>query len=658
MQRKNISRSGLIIATALLVSSSILISHAQDLTPEPSDEEINALKISFPIPELGNCNNKEECKTYCEDTSHMTECIAFAESHGLMKKEEADRARQFKSKFESGAGGPGGCKSPKECEAFCRNIDNIEACVAFAEEHGVKDKHIEQGKKILGYIKSGGKMPGNCSSKESCEAYCGDFSHAEECFAFAKNAGVAQEGDFEDGQEGRGAPSAEHFKKLMELTKSGETPGGCKSKTECETYCHEESHREECIAFGEKLGFIKPEQAERFRKSGFKGPGSCNSEESCRNYCNDPAHQEECFRFAEEQGFVSKEEVERMKEGVVRFKNEVQNIPPEVVECVKASVGEEVFTKIQSGTIPTPELSEKMHQCFEKMRSSMESKGSMDGREGQYGEGRSEGQVMPSNNLQREVEECVKMKLGDSFKNAEQGSGPSSEMETVMRACYENLRNKSPFDPNSINREGKAPDYEGEMMRNGEMSEEQKMMQKEMQIRKGPRMLGAPQEDHSTEGIYRQGFGPTLKPQQFPNSMTGAEMEAYKQKMMNGREGEMKRYEGAPIPLGPNEGGGGMMNQINPQMMSPEEQKMYTQTYPEGQRIDGQGFFSQQTPPSGFEQNQAPMMPLITPSAQQGGVDAPMSEPAPQPQSNAGSTNMRGNLLEAIKLLLTGVAIR
>src|SRR3989338_391085 len=51
--------------------------------------------ITFPVPELGNCTSKEQCKTYCDDPANHDSCIAFAESHGLMSKEEVKIAREI-----------------------------------------------------------------------------------------------------------------------------------------------------------------------------------------------------------------------------------------------------------------------------------------------------------------------------------------------------------------------------------------------------------------------------------------------------------------------------------------------------------------------------------------------------------------------------------
>ncbi|MBI4087630.1 MAG: hypothetical protein HY434_02255 [Candidatus Liptonbacteria bacterium] len=404
----------------------LAVAHAQTQTSEPTDEDVKASGITFPVPELGNCGSKDECRSYCNDQSNMEACISFAKSHGLMNKDEAERAEKFKTALRGGTT-PGGCTNPGQCQAFCGDVKNMEVCVKFAEEHGVKDKHIEQAKKVLNHIKSGGQTPGGCGSEQSCKQYCSDFSHAEECFEFAKKIGIVQargqagvrageRAGFEDEE----IPNEEQFQKFIQLAKSGETPGGCKSKDACESYCQGGNHMEECVAFGEKVGFVSAEEAQMMRKSGGKGPGGCNSRESCESFCNDPAHQEECFKFAEEHGFVKHEEVQRTKEGFVRLRAGLEQAPPEVAECLKAAVGENVLDNIQSGQItPGPEIGNSVKGCFDKF-------------------GHQSGSRQLFKDAPPEVSTCLKEKLGSEFAKVQSGeSMPSPETADTLRVCFQ-----------------------------------------------------------------------------------------------------------------------------------------------------------------------------------------------------------------------------
>ncbi|MDP2650819.1 MAG: hypothetical protein Q8P04_01865 [bacterium] len=351
----------LLILTASIVLSYTLIAQAQTDSAsspqaEPTDEEIATKGISFPIPELGNCGSKNECRAYCNEPVNISACIKFAQDHDLMNKEEATRAEKFREKLQGG-GGPGGCNSPESCKTFCGDPNNFETCVKFAEELGFKHEKSEKARKFV------------------------------------------------------------------ELVRQGETPGGCKSKEQCESYCQSETNKEECIAFGQKMGFIDERRAELFRKTGGKGPGDCNSEESCRAYCNDPGNQEACFKFAEEHGLIDKEKIQHAKEGFVRLRQGLENAPPEVAQCLKSVLGPNIIQDIQSGNLtPGPQIGERVRGCFEKF-----------GRQGDAREG--------FNQAPPEITACVKEKLGDVFEKIRSGEVmPTPEMADAFRICGEKLR--------------------------------------------------------------------------------------------------------------------------------------------------------------------------------------------------------------------------
>src|SRR3989338_7502825 len=132
--------AGIVLAGALVLSG-VILAQAQSNVPQgPSDAQIQSSGITFPVPELGNCADKQSCKTYCEDPAHGDACVAFAEKHGLMNKEEASQAKKFTKALA--AGGPGGCKSAQECESFCSSIANLEACMRFAKKQGIKNDQV------------------------------------------------------------------------------------------------------------------------------------------------------------------------------------------------------------------------------------------------------------------------------------------------------------------------------------------------------------------------------------------------------------------------------------------------------------------------------------------------------------------------------------
>jgi len=68
-------------------------------------------------------------------------------------------------------GGPGGCKSPEECQAYCQT--NPDACKGFTAPTQ------QQGGQGDGQGSFKGDSPGGCKSPEECTAYCKD--HPEAC---------------------------------------------------------------------------------------------------------------------------------------------------------------------------------------------------------------------------------------------------------------------------------------------------------------------------------------------------------------------------------------------------------------------------------------------------------------------------------------------
>lgn len=380
-----------------------------------TDGEPVPASITFPVAELGGCTSKAECKSYCDDTAHMDACVTFAEKHGLMNKSEVQRAKKFAGQLKSG-GGPGGCRSPRECDSFCSNLNNLETCLQFAESQGIQDEHFEEGRKIQTYLKSGGRMPGGCFSKESCEAYCGNFEHATECFEFAQKAGLAGPNDE------RGPKSPEQMRRIMELTQRGETPGGCKSKEQCDNYCGDQSHFEECITFAEKAGFMSAAEVQQIRKTGGKGPGGCSSRESCEAFCNNPDNREECFRFGQEHGLISEADVQNAKDGMIRLRQGLEQAPSEVVACLKATLGPNIIERIQAGDlVPGPQIGEQMKGCFEKFGESHRPREAMRG-------------------LPPEVKSCIQEKLGVAIEDIESGRVEMTpEKGDLMRVCFQSV---------------------------------------------------------------------------------------------------------------------------------------------------------------------------------------------------------------------------
>ncbi len=277
-----------ILITAAFVAAGLTISavaSAQTASTTPSN-------IAFPIAELGNCTDRDSCHAYCNIPANMQACTAFAQSHGLESSGDVQKAEQFAKLIKSGKG-PGGCTSPDSCNAYCSTIKNLNACISFAKTNGLTDSSIVQGEKLQIYLGSGGHTPGDCGSRDACEAYCSNQSHMQECMTFAKAVGLPM------GEGGPGGPNSippAMQQKFSQLLQANKTPGGCTTLNACLTYCNDPSHGSECESFGQAMGADNGQmqvRGEQGAQNGI-GPGGCNSDASCRAYCADPAHAAEC----------------------------------------------------------------------------------------------------------------------------------------------------------------------------------------------------------------------------------------------------------------------------------------------------------------------------------------------------------------------------
>lgn len=285
--------------------------------------------ITFPIADLGNCDSKESCRTYCEAEENKNACLSFAEKNGLMSRDEIEKAKKF-----MGQTGPGGCKGD-DCRKYCEDPANRDTCMEFALKNGIISKEeAERMKKFRKLENEDG--PGGCRG-ESCRDFCERPGNRKACFEFAKKNGLLsaeEEERFETGS------------KIEEAIEKSGGPGGCRTPEECKNFCHRPENVEACVEFGVKHGAVKEgevrkmlqefrenkdrfdemrgefesrrkefeERGKRFEAEsregrrafddkfegfmgrpdfGNEGPGGCKSREECESLCRD--NPEKCF---------------------------------------------------------------------------------------------------------------------------------------------------------------------------------------------------------------------------------------------------------------------------------------------------------------------------------------------------------------------------
>ncbi len=214
--------------------------HAQE--SNSSEQAVAKYNVTFPIAELGSCNNLAECKTYCDDPLHQTECVDFAKKKGFYK----EKTTAVKNAINNVAKAELGCDSQESCRQFCLEDENKQKCDEFAKKYNLGGGKLQDpGKKDI--LTKAQEILG-CASVNECKGVCEKEENKDKCDEFAKTVGL------KGGVEKKG-------------------PGGCTTKETCSTYCSDPNNFEECAKFGSP------------NNGGFKGPGGCNSEESCKSFC-------------------------------------------------------------------------------------------------------------------------------------------------------------------------------------------------------------------------------------------------------------------------------------------------------------------------------------------------------------------------------------
>lgn len=247
--------------------------------------------------------------------------------------------RQILAAKDSGVAFPGNCNTRQKCLEYCEAPENALECVDFAEAAGfISEDEAAQARIYIPLIQQG-LTPGKCDSEEACEAYCQEATHALECMEFAVEYEILPPDELEV------------LTKILPFMRAGTMPGGCTSKDECEAYCAEGDHFEECIDIGLAIGVIKPEEVELLRKSGGKGPGNCRSSEACEAFCTKPENQKECTDFAVKIGLITPEEAEQA-EAAGDVRQCFEEADEKIISCFVTNLGTEVFEQMKAGKMP------------------------------------------------------------------------------------------------------------------------------------------------------------------------------------------------------------------------------------------------------------------------------------------------------------------
>lgn len=147
------------------------------------------------------------------------------------------------------------------------------------------------------------------------------------------------------------------------------TPGGCHSPAECDAYCAEPAHRQECLDFigpsaagaaaaapvpgaGPSAGEPDAGRQEDPNRDQ-PGPGGCRGEMECAAYCSNPSRREECREF-------TAEAKKRMAAGV-------RQAPASQRACLKGRLGSKKYALLLKGRLdPDDATNRAMSACMRK----------------------------------------------------------------------------------------------------------------------------------------------------------------------------------------------------------------------------------------------------------------------------------------------------
>ncbi len=201
--------------------------------------------ITFPILELNNCKDINECREFCDDPVNNSTCVEFAKQKGFYNEDEIN---EIKEEALKQAISELGCDSESSCRNYCQQEANIEKCSEFAKRHKLRGGTVEDVDKVD--ILEKAKEILGCDSKETCVSFCKEEVNRQKCSDFAKATGLR------GGEKQIG-------------------PGGCTSEETCRVFCSTPDNFKICQSYSQSAGV------------NFSGPGGCKSEEECKSYCGE-----------------------------------------------------------------------------------------------------------------------------------------------------------------------------------------------------------------------------------------------------------------------------------------------------------------------------------------------------------------------------------
>ena len=193
----------------------------------------HAQTMTFPIVELGNCNNAATCKIYCDQPQNHDACTLFAKEKGIAAGKR--RVNEKHVSVLSSAKTALGCSTIAACQSFCEEQANWERCQVFAQKHGLStsQKVSAKDEELL----SEAKQNLNCDSFDSCEALCEQKANYTKCAALLQDQVTSDDR----------AMFEKYKPQIKEFL-------GCDSMVTCMAFCMNPLNMSKCSELGSKIG--------------------------------------------------------------------------------------------------------------------------------------------------------------------------------------------------------------------------------------------------------------------------------------------------------------------------------------------------------------------------------------------------------------------
>ena len=193
----------------------------------------------------------------------------------------------------------GKCKDRAGCKLFCDKSESSNTCLAFALKNNLMSQsEVNEAKKFMAAVKNG---PGGCTTRDSCKKYCDDINNIEECISFAEKYDLTP------------AQKLQKSKRVQAALLRGIGLPNCKNTAECDAYCDNTDHMQECIAFGQSAELLEGKSLEnaqkifRALKNGITPP-PCRGKKECDKYCTQEENAKACTNFSIQADLMSDQE--------------------------------------------------------------------------------------------------------------------------------------------------------------------------------------------------------------------------------------------------------------------------------------------------------------------------------------------------------------